>query len=480
MQIVQQQTKHERTESQAYILSVDSDQVNAFMDERFEFTPTKDQRKAALDIIKDIQRNKPMARLLEGDVGSGKTAVAAAVIQGVITARPEEQTSGRPQVTYLAPTEVLAKQQFNTLVKLFQHLPITIGFISGKGCLRYPSKVNPDEAAAVSKAQIKKQVASGEMAIIVGTHALIQKDIAFRRLALIVIDEQHRFGVAQRQSLIGMTETHTPHLLSMTATPIPRTLALTIHGDLDISVIETMPKERKPVQTKIIRRDAIKTAYDHIRKEVEEGRQAYILCPRIEESEDSFLRSVVEERAHLSETVFPDLTVGMLHGKMKPKEKNEIMEEFINGTIQVLVCTTVIEVGINVPNATTIAILHAERFGLAQLHQLRGRVMRSSHRPCCYAVTDSVNEQTMQRLKVFETEHDGFVLAQKDLDMRGSGELAGLRQSGVPDLVMEGLRNQKLLAIAQEEAKKMVEQDPSLETYPYLREYIEEHMTHRE
>ena len=245
MQITQQTAKNERLESQAYNLSVDTQKTDEFMKERFEFTPTKDQQKAVKEILKDIHNNRPMARLLEGDVGSGKTAVAAAVMHGVVSATAEEKTSGKPQCAYLAPTEVLAKQQFNTLVQLFNHLPIQIGFIGGKECLKYPSKVNPNKPTKVSKTQIKKWITSGEIPIIVGTHAIIQKDIRFKRLALVVIDEQHRFGVAQRQKLIAAADTHIPHLLSMTATPIPRTLALTIYGDLDISIIEEIPKEKK-------------------------------------------------------------------------------------------------------------------------------------------------------------------------------------------------------------------------------------------
>ncbi len=477
---IQQMRKHEHMESKAYAMHIDTGQADAFMADRLSFRPTGDQKKAVQDILNDIQKDKPMARLLEGDVGSGKTVVAAAVMHSAVTARPEERTSGRPQIAYLAPTDVLAKQQFHAIMDLFSHLPITIGYISGKTCLKYPSKINPNGATAVSKAQLKKWIASGEVVVLFGTHAMIQKDIQFQRLALAVIDEQHRFGVAQRQSLISLAETHRPHLLSMTATPIPRTLALTIYGDLDISVLEDMPKERKTVRTKLVSSAKKQEVYDHIREEIAKGHQAYILCPRIEESDDSPLRSVEEEYAHLVNTVFPDMTIVMLHGKMKPKEKQEIMERFTDGTVHILVCTTVIEVGINVPNATIVAILHAERFGLAQLHQIRGRVIRSSHQPYCYAITDSTGENTLERLNIFETEHNGFILAQKDLDMRGSGEIAGLRQSGIPDLVVEGLRNQKLVALAQQEAKNIIDRDPELKRHRELRICIQQDTTHRE
>ena len=480
LQVTQQTAKNNRLKSQAYNLSVDQKKTEQFMKDRFEFVPTKDQKKAVTEILKDIHSNQPMSRLLEGDVGSGKTAVAAAVMHGVITAKTEEETSGKPQCAYLAPTEVLAKQQFNTLIQLFNHIPIQIGFIGGKECFKYPSKVSLDEPTKVSKTQLKKWITSGELAIIVGTHAIIQKDIKFKRLALVIIDEQHRFGVAQRQKLMSATDTNIPHLLSMTATPIPRTLALTVYGDLDISIIEEMPKGRKPVKTKLLTTNHIQKAYDHIREEINKGHQAYILCPRIQEDEESTLRSVEEEYKHLMANIFPDLSINILHGKMKPNKKNEVMEQFNNGNIDILVCTTVVEVGMNIPNATIITILHAERFGLAQLHQLRGRVIRSNHQPYCYAITDSKNEQTLDRLKTFESTHNGFVLAQKDLDARGSGELAGIRQSGIPDLVMEGLKNPKLIALAQQEAARIVKTDPTLKNHQPLKHYLQIKKIHNE
>ena len=480
MQLTQGLSRNKRSVAKAYNTTIDVQQTKDFMKNRFEFTPTKDQQKAVEEILKDMQNNRPMARLLEGDVGSGKTAVAAAVLHGTTLAKTEEETSGKPQTAYLAPTEVLARQQFNTLVAMFSHLPINIGFISSKECLKFPSKVHKDKPTSISKGQLKKWIASGEIAIIIGTHALIQKDIQFKRLALIIIDEQHRFGVAQRNTLIRTTDSHTPHLLSMTATPIPRTLALTIYGDLDISVLEEMPKGRKPVKTKIVEPKNMKEVYAYIEKEVENGRQAYILCPRIEEDEESPLRSAEEECAHIKKNIFPNRSVDILHGKMKQKEKQEAIEHFREGKTNILVCTTVIEVGINIPNATVMTILHAERFGLAQLHQLRGRVIRSTHQPYCYAITDSKNELTMERLKTFEKNHNGFILAQKDLDLRGSGELAGLRQSGIPDMVMEGIKNPKLLAIAKEEAANMLQKDPTLQNFPATKNRLKEKTAHTE
>ena len=480
MQVRNNQAKANRLEAQAYNLSIDTKKTEQFIKNRFKYTPTNDQNKAVVEILKDIHSNKPMARLLEGDVGSGKTIVAAAVMHGTVTAQTEEVTSGKAQVAYLAPTEVLAKQQFNTLVELFSNTAMQIGLMSGKECLKYPSKINSNEATKVSKAQLKKWIGSGEIPIVVGTHAIIQKNMQFKRLALVIIDEQHRFGVAQRQALISNTDTHIPHLLSITATPIPRTLALTIYGDLEISILQEVPKERKQVKTQLLKSEEIQTVYDHIKEEVKKGHQAYILCPRIQNSDESDLRSVEEEHKHIEKNIFPTLTVDSLHGKMKPKEKQEVMENFSNGKTNILVCTTIVEVGVNIPNATIIAIQHAERFGLAQLHQLRGRVIRSKYQPYCYAITDTRNDLTLERLKTFEEIHDGFILAQKDMEMRGSGELTGLRQSGIPDLIMEGLKNQKLLAIAQQEAKKIVETDPNLKKHPTLKHSIEVEKSHNE
>ena len=477
MQITHRQARQAREGSAAYPMKLDTERTDAFIRDRFAFTPTGDQRKAIREIFADIQKNRPMARLLEGDVGSGKTAVAAAVIHGVVTADRDDGDAA-PQVAYLAPTEILARQQFLTIGTLFKNVPVPVAFISGKECLLRDSARGTE--TDITKTELKKRIADGTVSVTVGTHAVIQKDVRFGRLALIIIDEQHRFGVAQRRSLFETGGERTPHLLSMTATPIPRTLALTIYGDLDISVMEEMPKERKTVETKLVRSGGKDAVYAHIREEVKKGHQAYILCPRIESDAETPLRSLEEEYGDLRKTVFPDLTIGMLHGRMKPKEKQEVMERFCANGIQVLVCTTVVEVGVNVPNATVIAVLHAERFGLAQLHQLRGRVIRSSHQPYCYAVTDSVNEVTLERLTFFEREYNGFKLAQHDLSLRGTGEINGLRQSGVPDLVVEGLRNNRLMSVTRQMAEEIVNTDPTLEHYPALRRYIEEERSHRE
>ena len=474
LQLQQKMSQHEREEASAYKISIDTKQVQHFMDTHFNFTPTKGQINAINDIIKDINKNIPMARLLDGDVGSGKTAVAAAVAYGTITAEKEEQVSGHPQVAYLAPTEILARQQFQTLIDLFKDINIRIGLITSKACAKYPSKIDPTKPTPISKAQLKKWVLSGEIDLLIGTHAIIQKDVGFKRLALVIIDEQHRFGVTQRHTFLESISEHRPHLLSMTATPIPRTLALALYGGLSISVIDTLPKERKPVKTKLLQGKEIQKAYQHIREEVEKGHQAYVICPLVERNEDSILRSVDEEHAYLSKELFPNFTIEKLHGKMKPKEKQDIMECFSNGEVDILVATIVVEVGINVPNATTIVILHSERFGLAQLHQLRGRVRRSDLEPFCYAITDSNSENTLERLREFERTHNGLVLAEKDLELRGSGDLSGVRQSGIPDLVWEGLKNQKLIAIAQAESDDLLSKDRTLKNHPQLKNLVRE------
>ena len=474
LQIRNNLLKHKRSVSKARPLKISSRNVTSFMNTAFPFTPTQAQKRVVREILGDLKKSSPMARLLEGDVGSGKTAVAAAILYG----STEKIESDHPQIAYLAPTEVLARQQFDSLVSLFKNTPVQLGLLSGSTCLKYPSKVDPTSATAIAKAQLKKWIASGELSIIIGTHAVIQKDVAFKNLSLVIIDEQHRFGVAQRKQLLQNIE-KTPHLLSMTATPIPRTLALSIHGDLSFSALNELPKGRKTVNTVLLQPQQLPDLYAHIRDEVTKGHQAYILCPIIEET-DSPLRSVEEEYANLTNTVFPDYSIAMLHGKLKPKEKQTVMNEFSSGQTQILVCTTVIEVGVNIPNATIIGILHAERFGLAQLHQLRGRVLRSSFQPHCYAVSWSENPDTLARLQLFTEIYDGFTLAKKDLEMRGSGELDGLRQSGVPDLVMEGLQNPELLSFAQKEAEQIVSKDPTLSKHPHLQHYLAQFLTQRE
>jgi ATP-dependent DNA helicase RecG len=448
---------------------------------RFPFPLTKAQEKAIAAIMEDFGGKHPMSRLLEGDVGSGKTAVAATTAYAVATSRPPEGLGkklefGALQVAYMAPTEILAKQHFESFIGYFKHLPIQIGLITGSGCYKFPSKSNPEQPTNISKAQLLKWVKSGEIAILIGTHALIYKSVEFKHLAHVIIDEQHRFGTNQRR-LLAKKDERLPHLLSMTATPIPRTLALTVYGDLDISLLDEMPKGRKPIITRIVKDAERKEVYEAMRAELKAGRQAYIICPRIDEPDPDMelalqAKSVKAEAERLKKNVFKEYTLGILHSKMSPKEKDSVMRRFLAHEIDILVATSVVEVGVNVPNATVILIEGAERFGLSQLHQLRGRVIRSTHQAYCYALTESQGEKTMARLRALATAKNGFELAEFDLAQRGSGELYGARQWGLTDLGMEALKNLKMVEAARKEAADLIAQDTDLKAYPRIAERV--------
>jgi len=446
------------------------------------FELTKDQKMAAWEILKDLEKKYPMNRLMEGDVGSGKTVVA--LIAAYQIAKAGYQT------VFLAPTEVLAGQHFNTIKSLINDEGVKIGLLTASA-----SKVNNED---VSKKILKEKISSGEINIIIGTHAVLQKDVLFGKLALLVIDEQHRFGINQRSALVKNTEI-VPHLLSMTATPIPRTLALTIYGDLDISIIKEKPKNRRKIITKVVSSPRRKDAYEFVRTEVKNGKQVFVVCPRIEISDPhkevrtnskqskmnilwADVKAVEEEHKKLSQEIFPDLKVAMLHGKLKPKEKNQIMQEFKDGWHDILVSTSVIEVGVDIPNATVMAIESAERFGLAQLHQFRGRVGRSEHQSYCLLLSSSGDKPTNQRLKALVSCDDGFELAEKDMAIRGPGEFMGTKQSGLPDLAMASLANVDLIKKARTEARLLLKEDPSLSRYPLLKERLNEFqkMTHFE
>jgi ATP-dependent DNA helicase RecG len=383
---------------------------------------------------------------------------------------------GNLQVAYMAPTEILARQHFESFIKYFEHLPIQIGLITGSSCMKFPSKTNPAKPTRISKAQLLKWVKNGEIPILIGTHSLIYKSVEFKHLAHVIIDEQHRFGTNQRRAL-AKKDSRMPHLLSMTATPIPRTLALTIYGDLDISLLDQMPPGRKPIITRVVSPSRIEDVYKHIHNELKAGRQAYVICPRIEEPDPDManalqLKSVKSEAERLKKNVFRSVRIGILHSKMTPKEKDDIMERFLEHKIDILVATSVVEVGINVPNATNIIIEGAERFGLAQLHQLRGRVVRGTHQAYCFAVTskDSSGKsgKTMERLKALMTAKNGFELAEYDLAIRGSGELYGMKQWGLTDLAMEAIKNIKMVEAARTEAQKLIENDPELSHHPHI------------
>jgi ATP-dependent DNA helicase RecG len=396
----------------------------------------------------------------------------------------KKQTFGSLQVAYMAPTEILATQHFESFIEYFRHTGISIALITGSGCRKFPTKVASSRTpwTTISRAQLQKWIANGEIPIVIGTHALIQKSLVFKHLALAIIDEQHRFGLNQRKQ-IAKKDQHFPHLLSMTATPIPRTLALTIYGDLDLSLLDEMPAGRRQIVTDVVLPNKRQDTYEHIRTLLKEGRQAYVICPRIDEPDPAMAKaviakSVIAEAKRLQKEVFPEYRIGVVHSKMTKEKKESVMEAFYAHEIDILVATSVVEVGVNVPNATSIIIEGAERFGLAQLHQLRGRVMRSSYQPYCYLFADAKSEKTQERMNVFIKAKNGFELAEYDLSLRGTGELTGLKQWGISDIGMEALRNTKLVEAAQRSAKALIAQDPELTHHPLLQTVVKqyEHM----
>ena len=466
---------YERNKS--YPVKNDAKDIESFI-ARFPFLHTQAQTKAIDTMLADMQGAHPMARLLEGDVGSGKTAVAATLSYAVIKNRPDGKTFGNLQVAYMAPTEILAAQHFENFIRYFEHTGISVGLITGSGCRKFPSKVasNVGNWTNISRTQLLKWVESGEIPILIGTHALIQKSVKFKHLALAIIDEQHRFGTMQRKKLVTK-EGFAPHLLSMTATPIPRTLALTIYGDLDLSILDQMPAGRKPIITEIVLPNKREEVYEFIRTEMKNGRQLYVICPRIDEPDPEKetamqARSVTAEAEHLRK-IFPEYTTGILHSKMTPVKKDEVMEEFSEHRIDILCATSVVEVGVNVPNATMIVIEGAERFGLAQLHQLRGRVIRSNHQAYCYLFAESKSDKTADRLKALKTAKNGFELSELDLALRGAGELGGTKQWGITDLGMEAIKNIKMVEAARSEATAIIQSDPELKAYPQMRAVLD-------
>ncbi len=450
-------------------------EIKNFVD-RFPFRATEAQSNAIASIMEDFKKDHPMSRLLEGDVGSGKTAVAAATVFAVTTTPPKNREYGNLQTAYMVPTEILAEQHFESFIKFFSYLGIDVGLITSSGCKKFPSKINPTKATDISRTQLLKWVEEGTIPILIGTHSLIQKAVKFKNLAYIIIDEQHRFGTAQRKAL-RRKDNIVPHLLSMTATPIPRTLALTIYGDLDLTLLDQMPHGRKPVITEIILPHERENIYEKIRTEIVSGRQAYVICPRIFEPDPQKelalnVKSVTEEAKRLKKEVFPEYEIGVLHSKMKPTEKDSVMMDFKNGKTNILCATSVVEVGVNVPNATVIIIEGAERFGLAQLHQLRGRVIRSNDQAYCYVFAETKTQKTLDRLKALQTARNGFELAEFDLAQRGAGELYGRKQWGISDLAMEAIKNIKMVEAARYEAEKMINEDPQLKEHPLLKEKI--------
>ncbi len=466
---IQLERLHAKTEYQrnpSFKIKVKPEELKKFTD-RFSFTFTAAQTKAIKQVLTDFDSPKPMTRLLEGDVGSGKTAVAASTAFGIVTAGG--------QVAYLAPTEILARQHFESFIEYFSHLNISIGLLTGTECRKFPSKAERSGHAHVSRPQLLRWVTDGQISILIGTHALIQKAVKFKNLAYAIIDEQHRFGVNQRSKMTRKDSGHdrVPHLLSMTATPIPRTLALTIYGDLDLTLLDQMPAGRKPVITEIVSPDKREEVYEKIRTELAAGRQIYVICPRIDEPDPEkalalYTKSAKAETIRLGEKIFPKQMVGLVHSKLPPKEKEQMMADFAAGEIDILVATSVVEVGVNVPNATSIIIEGAERFGLAQLHQLRGRVLRSNHQAYCYLFTETKSAKSLDRLKALKTAKNGFELAELDLALRGSGTLSAGKQWGISDLGMEAIRNIKMVEAARTEAQALLKTDFDLKKYPLI------------
>lgn len=459
IQLEKAREREENRSKKSFKIAVDPKDIQGFT-KRFPFEMTAGQLRAIEEVFSDFSREYPMSRLLEGDVGSGKTAIAATAAYSVIQNRPDGKNFGNLQVAYMAPTEILANQHFESFIKYFTHTGIQVGLITGASCKKFPSKSNPNEWTNISKAQLLKWVANGEIPILIGTHALIYKSVKFKHLALAIVDEQHRFGTKQRGKL-AKKEDFAPHFLSMTATPIPRTLALTIYGDLDLTLLDEMPKGRKQIITEIIMPDKREQTYEFIKSEMRNGRQLYVICPRIDEPDpDNELslqaKSVVAEAARLKRDIFPDKTIGILHSKMTKTEKEDVMEEFSDGKIDILCATSVVEVGVNVPNATMIIIEGAERFGLAQLHQLRGRVIRSNHQAYCFVMPNTESEKSVKRLEALKTAKNGFELSELDLKLRGSGDLAGMKQWGVSDLGMEAIKNMKMVEAARTEAREII------------------------
>jgi len=457
--------KNKLQQQSSFKIPFNKDLIQTFV-KSLPFTLTDAQRKSTWEIIQDLEKSQPMNRLLQGDVGSGKTVVAA-------TALLEVADTGY-QAAFMAPTEILAQQHFKEIKKLLNPSPLVKG-----------DRVNGFDIEIGLLTGDEKNV-SNKTKIFVGTHALLQGSVKFNNLALVIVDEQHRFGVEQRATLLRNTKI-VPHLLSMTATPIPRTLALTIYGDLDISLLNEMPKGRQKIITKIIPPEQRIQAYEFIRREVKTGRQAFVICPRIEPQVNSpsavngvnpqleidtrkllwaEVKAVKEEYEKLSEKIFPDLKIDMIHGKIKAKEKEKIMSDFRNKKTDILVSTSVIEVGIDIPNATVMMIEGADRFGLAQLHQFRGRVGRGKHQSYCFLF--STSGETTSRLRAMQKHDNGFELAEKDMEIRGPGQFYGVQQSGLPDLAMASLKDIDLIKSTRHEALELLKKDLELRSYPLL------------
>lgn len=444
MILAAQFNKQEQTRLTGWKIPFNKSVVKNFVDQ-LPFPLTNAQRRAAWQILQDLESDHPMNRLLQGDVGSGKTVVA-----GLVAA---EVAKAGFQTAIMAPTEILAQQHAKTLDELLSPFGVSVALLTG-------------HVKGAARNQLLDNLASGNIDVVVGTHALIQEKVAYHKLGFAVIDEQHRFGVKQRQALLEKSD-FMPHLLSMTATPIPRSLALTLYGELDISILDELPSGRQPIQTKIWSPASAPKLYESIENELAKGRQAYVICPLIDDNPDNDKKSVEAEYNKSSKTVFSHRRVGLLHGKLPAEEKAEVMQKFADGELDMLVSTTVVEVGVNVPNATVMLIENADNFGLSQLHQLRGRVGRGKYQSFCHLMM-SGHDKPSQRLREIEKSQDGFYLAEVDLKLRGPGEIYGKMQHGDLNLKIASLADTALIARAQAEAERFVKEGQDLLQYNHL------------
>lgn len=456
--------KNENQKNSAPIIKFQEEKIKKFV-RSLPFELTKSQKISAWDIFKDLEKNIPMNRLLEGDVGSGKTIVAIMTAYNTIL--------NGYQSIFMAPTQILAKQHFEKIIQIFKNSDISICLFTNKERLVYNGKTKT--AKTLSKIKIIEEIKNGKINITIGTHSIIGKDVEFSRLGLVIVDEQHRFGVRQRHELLERSKNLSPHFLSMTATPIPRSLALTIYGDLDISRITEKPVGRKKIITRLVSDKNRSRAYEFIYRQIESGRQAFVICPLINESDKLGVKSVLTEYEKLNNDIFPNLDIKFLHGKMKEIEKNEILKDFSDNKTKILVSTSVIEVGIDYPNASIMIIEGADRFGLASLHQFRGRVGRGEHQSYCFLFTDNYSKKTTERLQMLESTDDGFKLSEFDLKTRGSGNLYGNVQSGfLSQIKIADLSDFELIKKAQKWTNEIFINDPELTNHKELKDKMGE------
>jgi ATP-dependent DNA helicase RecG len=457
--------KRDNQKNKAIQIKFHEEKIKKFVDS-LPFELTSDQKKSAWQILQDLEKDIPMNRLLEGDVGSGKTIVALISAYNTVL--------NKKQVAFMAPTQILAKQHFETLIKYLKKENINSALFTNKERKIYNSQKKVAET--LSKKKLIEKINEGEIDFLIGTHSIINKDIEFKKLGLIVVDEQHRFGVNQRHDLLNKSKSkESPHFLSMTATPIPRSLALTIYGDLDISQIKEKPAHRKEIITRLVEPKNRTKAYEFIYNHIKKDHQVFVVCPLINESDKLGVKSVMNEYEKLNNEVFPNLEIGFLHGKMKENEKKEVLDNFADNKIKILVSTSVIEVGIDYPNATIMMIEGADRFGLASLHQFRGRVGRAEHQSFCFLFTENSNPKTKQRLDVLTKTTDGFKLADADLKFRGSGDIYGTTQSGfLSQIKIADLSDLELNKKIRNWVEKIFTTSPELKKYPSLKDKIDQ------